>query len=330
MQDEDEKQAEHAKRAQLVLRLYEIERAADSQTLNSITALLTTAVGLLSLIGSALIFASRTEDFPGWLLALLPFVPFPFIAYGAMYTHVLTVRGYLIDQYEQELQTSDIGTEPSPVPQTHILLGRIWKGTRGNIAMGVTLGVLLLMYIAILVGSFRYAWRTNPVIAAVSLAACATALTAVIGVYWFALLPERFVQREASRSPDDTKTWLYRVLTAVEKWSSKTVARRTWRRSVLVVPVAVVVLIAPLLGFESSTSNESTEKARAREAASEVRYHLHLEHLTRVRRLTPNVWLAVFGKRKTSRRCFVIHLDSYVPTIGHRAFQGVASVSCPP
>src|SRR5207249_1484213 len=152
------------RRAEFLLRLYEIERAEDAQTLSSITGLLTTAVGLLSLIGSALIVASRAEDFPGWLLALLPFVPFPFIAYGAMYTHVLTVRGYLIDQYERELQTSDIRAGTAPVPGTHLLLGRIWKGTRGNIAMGVTLVALLVMYLAILVGSFRYAWRTNPVI----------------------------------------------------------------------------------------------------------------------------------------------------------------------
>jgi hypothetical protein len=41
------------------------------------------------------------------------------------------------------------------------------------------------------------------------------------------------------------------------------------------------------------------------------------------------VWLVMFGKTKSSRRCFAIHLDSYVPMTGRGPFHGVTPVSCP-
>ena len=74
----------------LLLKAYELERLDDIQAASTMLSLLAPTLGLLSLMGFALINA---DSLPAWLLALVPLAPLPFIAFGALYAHLAQVRG---------------------------------------------------------------------------------------------------------------------------------------------------------------------------------------------------------------------------------------------
>src|SRR4051794_21273578 len=101
MADKKERDPE---RLQVLLKPYELDRADDSQALSAMYTLLAVTVGLMSLIGFALINA-KDDNLPGWVIALSPLAPLPFIAFGAIHSYAATMRGTLIALHEKELRT---------------------------------------------------------------------------------------------------------------------------------------------------------------------------------------------------------------------------------
>lgn len=180
----------------LLLKAYELERLDDIQSASTMLALLAPTLGLLSLIGFALVNA---DSLPAWLLALVPLPPLPFMAYGALYAHLAQVRGALIDRYERELRNNfDVTAGGLRVPSGHQVLGRIWTTTFGRLVVAISALSLFAVYVAVLVVSFRDARKAEPALAYFGLvfASCATGL--IIALYIVALWPERALRRHAA------------------------------------------------------------------------------------------------------------------------------------
>jgi hypothetical protein len=185
-------------RLEVLLKAYELERTDDIQAATTMLTFLTTALGLASLIGFVLL---NDSSLPGWVVALSPLPPIPFIAFGALYAHLAQVRGALIDRYEVELRRRFPGLEADrlPVPSGHSILGHIWVTAFGRTVVFLSAIVFLALYIGVIIESFRVAHNTEPTLALCSLAASIVATAITVLLFIVALFPMRVVDRELAR-----------------------------------------------------------------------------------------------------------------------------------
>jgi hypothetical protein len=201
-------------RRDILWRAYLSERRADAETLGSFVAILATSVGLLSIIGFALLHGKDTATVPGWVSAFLPAVPLPVLGFASLYSNVLILRGQYIGLYERELRRLDaldlqVEKWPIPVPSGQLAVSNLWRSTRGSIAMLVMFGSLTATYVAILVVSFKNAHRTEPAMAYASLIAGSLIVTTLFVIYAQGILwPKKLLLAMTRFQPDmDIRNW---------------------------------------------------------------------------------------------------------------------------
>ena len=177
----------------MLLKAYEMERLDDLQMASAFLALLAPTLGLLSLMGFALINAA---SIPKWLIALVPVTPLPFIAFGAMYAQLATVRGLLIDGYERTLRAaSTVVAGGLSIPSGHQVLGRVWNGLYSRVVIGISSIALGSLYVAAIVVSFRDARAEEPVLAWFGLVFSSVCTLVLCSIYALALWPERTLRK---------------------------------------------------------------------------------------------------------------------------------------
>jgi hypothetical protein len=179
-----------------LLNAYAAERTDDAQSVSTMFGLLATAVGLLSLIGFALLHA-KSDALPAWAIALAPLVPLPFVAYGALLTHLSNVRGQVIDLYEHRIRGLVGGNrgEYVPAPFGHTILNSIWQGTYARTVIAVAFASFFSIYVAVLIESFRYARKTAFDMALASLVGCSAGMMLLIVLFAVALFPQKVINR---------------------------------------------------------------------------------------------------------------------------------------
>lgn len=178
---------------EVLLKAYELERLDDVQMASSFIGLLAPTLGLLSLMGFALVNA---ESIPKWLVALVPIAPLPFIAFGAMYAHLATVRGLLLDGYERALRgSSAVIAGGLVVPSGHHILGRVWNGLYSRIVIGTSTAALGSLYVAAIVVAFNDSRHDQPAIAWFGLTFSVACVVVLCVIYVLALWPERTLRR---------------------------------------------------------------------------------------------------------------------------------------
>jgi hypothetical protein len=183
-------------RLETLLHAYVAERADDTQTVTSIFGLLTTTIGLITLIGFALVNSSSV---PGWMIALAPILPMPFIAFGALLTQVAQIRGRVIDDYEREIRmlVREADQENKTlVPYGHTVLDRrVWDAPYARIVMLVSFATFLGGYIAVIIECFRYSKRTEFTLALTGLFSSTVGTSILIGLFFASLFPRRWLRK---------------------------------------------------------------------------------------------------------------------------------------
>lgn len=177
-------------RLETLLQAYAAERADDTQAVTSFITLLTTSIGLITLIGFALI---NHKTVPGWLIALAPLLPLPFAAFGALVTHVAQIRGRVIDAYESEIRVilNAIDRPATLIPYGHTVLNRaVWASAYARVVLSFAFLIFFGGYAVVTWQCFRYARETDSALAVVSLTASALATCVVIGLFGLALFPD--------------------------------------------------------------------------------------------------------------------------------------------
>ena len=90
---------------------------------------------------------------------MIPLAPIPFIAFGALVSHVAQIRGHVIDAYETEIRTlirEYDGDGDSLSPYGHTILNRrVWQSYYARVVIGVNILVLGPIYIAILIEAYQ-------------------------------------------------------------------------------------------------------------------------------------------------------------------------------
>jgi hypothetical protein len=179
-----------------LLHAYVAERADDTQTVTSVFALLTTTIGLFTVIGFALTHAS---SLPAWAIALTPLPPIPFIAFGALVAHIAQIRGRIIDEYESEIRalTRELDDDDAALaPYGHTLLdSRVWQSYYSRVVVGVSFVTLFPLYVAVLVQAYRESYREEFALALTSLAGCSIVTAILIALFVIALNPRREFER---------------------------------------------------------------------------------------------------------------------------------------
>lgn len=193
--EEDDQSALSPSDRELLLKAYELERLDDIQAASTFLTLLAPIIGLLSLIGFALINA---VSLPKWLIALVPLAPLPFAAYAALYTHLAQVRGLMLDHYECELRRhSGVIVAGLRVPFGHRVLGRIWVSAYARVVIAISALALGAMYVAIVVVAFRDARYDEPYLAYFGVVFASIATVVIVALFVIALRPEREFRRRA-------------------------------------------------------------------------------------------------------------------------------------
>ncbi len=185
---------------ELLIASYQAERGDETAAFASVLSLLAATIGLLTIMGFALVAANR-HQVPAWLVALIPLPPLPFMAFGALQSMLARVRGKVIESYESALIAAHGApmAENVPVPSGLLMLREVWLGWFGRVVIGVSWLALLSMYVAALVESFRYSIDKAPVLAIASLAGCSTGALVIMCLYVAALWPERLMNRVGRR-----------------------------------------------------------------------------------------------------------------------------------
>jgi hypothetical protein len=187
----------------VVLKAYELERTDDIHSGYAFLTMLTVSIGLISLIGFALINVDD-EDLPGWMFLLVPFLPLPFAGLAALYVHLAQVRGAILDLYEGELRRRfpELSAGVLRVPSGHTVLGRLWVGAYGRAVLALVAAPLIAMYFAVIVESYRIAHRTEPTWANIVLGIGVIAGLVLAHLLLIAQDPRKVVAREAARLRD--------------------------------------------------------------------------------------------------------------------------------
>jgi hypothetical protein len=192
---------------------YRVERAQDVATTSTLTTLFTTSVAVLTLVGTAL-----TLDVAWWMVAFLPLVPLPLLAWGAIVTNTVIARGYYIERVERELQdAAGRHSNEFAYPIGHRLAGHVWRGPRGNLAMGTTLGSVFVIYVAIVVASAARVWSHSWPLALVVGGLYLLVHLALTADYLLAFAPVGVGDLDLATPLDDRgpKTRFYRLVTRV-------------------------------------------------------------------------------------------------------------------
>jgi hypothetical protein len=183
-------------RFEALLNAYTAERTDDTQTVTSMFGLLTASIGLITLIGFALV---NRESVPGWLIALAPTLPIPFIAFGALLTQVAQIRGRLIDEYEREIRVIVRAADDSDdnlIPYGHTVLDRlVWDAPYSRIIMGVSFLTFLGGYVAVITECFRYSRGTDFGLALTGLVSSTAATALLIGLFGATLFPHHWLRK---------------------------------------------------------------------------------------------------------------------------------------
>jgi hypothetical protein len=192
----------NADQRSLLVQAYVSERVYDAQTLSALTGVFATIIGVLSVVGSALAFGSlHPRGLVVLLLAFLPVIPLPFLAWGAQCANIITTRGEVIAMYEEALQDvfdMRLGEDrPTglPVPFGTALVSRAWWG-RGRWVMTLGLFVIAVMYLLILGVSAYYARQFRFVVLADLI--CGGGFYYILLAYARAFFPHEYVARVVS------------------------------------------------------------------------------------------------------------------------------------
>jgi hypothetical protein len=198
-------------RLEVLLKAYELERADDANTPSVIIALLTTSVGLLSLVGFALVNSSSIKP---WIIAVLPLVPFPFIAFGAIFAHLVVFRGHYIDALERELhrRTDNWRVEDVAIPSGHHLMGRAWWSRRVNVGIWLMFIALAVLYGGIVWESFNLSFsgthhghHRDRLAAVLSVVGVGISTSIVFGLYLAINSPTAYFRRLARVAFEDKR-----------------------------------------------------------------------------------------------------------------------------
>jgi hypothetical protein len=182
-------------RLDVLLAAYSAERADDSQTVTSMFGLLTAAIGLVTIIGFALV---NHDSIPSWLIALAPLLPVPFVAFGALLANVAQLRGRVIDNYEREIRhlLRNHDHPENLVPYGHTLLDeRIWRAPIAQIVLMISFLAYFGGYIAVLIECFRYSKAQENTLALVGLISASLATAILLGLFGASLKPEAQLRR---------------------------------------------------------------------------------------------------------------------------------------
>lgn len=178
-----------------LLHAYQAERADDTQAVTTFFGLLTAAIGLMTLIGFALVYR---EDIPSWLIAVAPVAPIPFVAFGALIAHIAQIRGRVIDRYETEIRTLTRAADPGSglAPYGHTVLDRVvWEAPFSRIVMAVSFVSYFFGYVAVVVQCFRYSRNEEFLLALATLIFASVVMLVLIGLFVVALFPYRALRR---------------------------------------------------------------------------------------------------------------------------------------
>jgi ABC-type Na+ efflux pump permease subunit len=157
--------------------------------------LLTAAIGLVTIIGFALV---NHTSIPSWLIALAPLLPLPFVAFGALLANVAQLRGRVIDNYEREIRhlLRNHDHPDNLVPYGHTLLDeRIWKAPIAQTVLAISFLAYFGGYIAVLIECFRYSEVQEHTLALVGLVATSSATVILLGLFAISLRPEALLRR---------------------------------------------------------------------------------------------------------------------------------------
>ena len=153
-------------------------------------------IGLLGVIGFALINA---DSLPAWIVAMAPIPPLPFVAAGALATHIAQIRGITIDTYETEIRTLSRELDHDSdflAPYGHTILNRrVWQGYYARVAASLLFLTCFPIYLAVLIEAYRESHEKVPALARASLIGCSFVTAVSIVLFVVALFPRREFER---------------------------------------------------------------------------------------------------------------------------------------
>lgn len=190
----------------ILLNAYAGERAYDAQTLSTLTGVFATIIGVLSVVGSALAFGTlHPHGLIELFTAVLPIIPVPFLAWGAVCAHNVIVRGEVIAIYEDALRRyarlSILETDGGaglPVPFGNAVVGRVWWAS-GSLMMSGAFFVIACMYLGILGASAYKSWSHDVPLTIVVLVVSLVAFSTLTRSYLRAFAPKTFVEETAKK-----------------------------------------------------------------------------------------------------------------------------------
>jgi hypothetical protein len=184
-----------------LLKLYASERQVDAPSPGFMIGLLATTIGLVGLAG-----AVTSGQFSGWVAALAPLLPIPFMAFGALISQVAQARGEVIDEYEREIRRLLVATtgEATLVPLGSTVR-RVWTGWYGRSVVALAFVALLTGYVAVVVQSYRLARVDHDVLALAALVLASLSTALIVALYFVALRPKWVIGEVAVQEADPVK-----------------------------------------------------------------------------------------------------------------------------
>jgi hypothetical protein len=144
----------------VLLKSYELERLDDIQAASTLLGFVTVSIGLMSLLGFALVNVYERELRNSY----------PTLSAG----HV-------------------------PIPVGHTILGSIWVAPYGKTVIAMMAVPFVALYFALLYEAYHFAKRTEPELAFIGLAASALGVGVISVLFLMAMKPERVVQKVAGQ-----------------------------------------------------------------------------------------------------------------------------------